>query len=474
MGFLSSLNFGTLNKEIVLRNWGKISYTALHWFNAIAQPFFMPKILLVTVGGSPQPILTAIKTLKPDRVIFICSDGVQGSKAQIIGKGTPCEIRKGEEVKKLPNIPIHLSLSNFQSDTDLALIQNPDDLSECYCLVSNTIRTLQQDFPDCQILADYTGGTKTMSAALAMVGIDCDINLHVTTSTTRENLLKVERGEATERTSTIAIAAERKIEQFLPLLLQQYNYAAAIAELNNLLQLGLPSEAKQRIRILRDCCIGFDAWDRFAHADAWDALQFYMKSQEIQSCGLFLKRVMNSRTAIDEEFKAPVGIKGHGYEVVQDLLLNAARRAIQERYDDAVGRLYRAIELLAQIRLWQAHEIKTGDVVLQKIPESLRAEPLLHSERDKIQLALTQSYLLLSKLPDEPLGRAYQQQAAKIQDVLQIRNYSILAHGFQPITEAEYLKFSSIVVSFIEKSIAMLVSEKQQFQPVQFPQYLNL
>ena len=243
----------------------------------------MHKILLVSVGGSPQPILTTIKTLQPDRVIFICSDGAKGSKSQIIGKGTPCEIRKGEEVKKLPNIPTHLGLSNFQPDTDILLIQNPDDLGECYCLISSTIRKLKQDFHKCQILADYTGGTKTMSAALAMVGIDYDINLYVTTNTTRENLFRVERGEATERTSTTAIAVERKIEQFLPLLLQQYNYAGAIAELNNLLQLELPSEAKQRIRILRDCCIGFDAWDRFAHADAWDSTPESIKHQEFYS-----------------------------------------------------------------------------------------------------------------------------------------------------------------------------------------------
>ncbi|NHC34315.1 TIGR02710 family CRISPR-associated CARF protein [Scytonema millei] len=432
----------------------------------------MPKILLVTVGGSPQPILTAIEALQPDRVIFICSDGSKGSKTQIIGNGTPCEIRRGEEVKKLPNIPTYLGLSNFHPDTDLILIQ-PDDLSECYRQISSTIRTLQQDFPNYQILVDYTGGTKTMSAALAMAGIDYDLNLHITTSTTRENLFRVERGETTERASTIAISVERKIEQFLPLLLQQYNYAGAIAELKNILQLELPNETKQRIRILRDCCAGFDAWDRFAHVDAWDLLQSYMKKPEIQPSALFLKRVMHSRAAIDEKFKAPDGIKGHGYEVVQDLLLNAERRATQERYDDAVGRLYRAIELLAQIRLWQAYKVKTGDVDLQNLPESLHADLLLNCDRGKIQLALTQSYLLLSKLPDEPLGKAYQEQAAKIQDVLQIRNYSILAHGFQPITKTDYQKFSGVVVSFIQNSIAMLVPEKQQFQPVQFLQNLN-
>jgi hypothetical protein len=58
----------------------------------------MPKILLVTVGGSFQPIVTAIGTLSPDRVIFICSDGDKGSKSQVIGEGT---LAKWDAVRKL-------------------------------------------------------------------------------------------------------------------------------------------------------------------------------------------------------------------------------------------------------------------------------------------------------------------------------------------------------------------------------------
>jgi len=40
----------------------------------------MQKILLITVGGSHQPIITSIQELKPDRVVFICSDDSNGSK----------------------------------------------------------------------------------------------------------------------------------------------------------------------------------------------------------------------------------------------------------------------------------------------------------------------------------------------------------------------------------------------------------
>ncbi|QDL09806.1 hypothetical protein DP113_19570 [Brasilonema octagenarum UFV-E1] len=164
----------------------------------------MPKLLLVTVGGSFQPIVTAIHTLQPERIIFIASDGDKGSKSQVIGEGTPCEVRRGSEViDRLPNIPAQVGLGDrFQPERDLILIQNPDDLSECYLKIHQCIRHLQQQAPDDEILADYTGGTKTLSAALVLAAVDNGISLYLTIATSRENLVKVERGEATRLVDT--------------------------------------------------------------------------------------------------------------------------------------------------------------------------------------------------------------------------------------------------------------------------------
>ena len=162
----------------------------------------MPKILLVTVGGSFQPIITAIHSLQPDRVIFIASDGDKGSKSQVIGEGTPCEVRRGAEViERLPNIPTQVELGDrFQPKRDLILVQNPDDLSECYPKIHAFIRNLQQEASH-EIMADYTGGTKTLSAAFVMAALDCGISLYLTIAA-RDNLVKVERGEITQRVDT--------------------------------------------------------------------------------------------------------------------------------------------------------------------------------------------------------------------------------------------------------------------------------
>jgi CRISPR-associated protein (TIGR02710 family) len=330
-------------------------------------------------------------------------------------------------------------------------------------------------------MADYTGGTKTMSVALVMTSLDLGVDVYLTTGTTRENLIRVERGERIRKVAIASVTAQRKIEQFLPLYLQQYNYPAAIVELENLLQtMELSPEDKKRVEELLDCCSGFDAWDRFEHAAAWSFLEPYLGRTEIQPAALFLKRVMSSREAfcpaVNDDFNAPAKIKGHGYEIVQDLVLNAERRAKLKRYDDAVARLYRALELLAQVRLWEKYQIKTGDVDIQKLPESLhdKYESMRSLESKKIEIALTKSYKLLSELPDEPLGLLYKGKENAITDALKNRNYSILAHGLHPVTATNYHTFAGVVVPFIQAGIASVIPPKSAFQPVQFSQTISI
>ncbi len=163
----------------------------------------MSKILIVTIGGSFQPIVTAIRSLQPVRIIFIASDGDKGSKSQVIGADTPCEIRRGAEIiERLPNIPTQVELGDkFQAERDLILLQNPDNLGECYLGATKCIRKLQQN-PNAEIIADYTGGTKTMSAALVLAAVDCGIPLYLTVAGARENLIKFERGESTQLVNT--------------------------------------------------------------------------------------------------------------------------------------------------------------------------------------------------------------------------------------------------------------------------------
>jgi CRISPR-associated protein (TIGR02710 family) len=426
-------------------------------------------ILLITVGGSHQPIATAIRSLEPDRTIFICSDGSKGSQSQVLGTGKPCEMRRGMEVvERLPNIPTQVGLGDrFNPAKDVVLLQSPDDLSECYQAISAKIRALKAETPGVTLFADYTGGTKTMSLAMGLAALDYDITLYLTTGATRPNLIRIEQGEATGRAATASVTVERQLQQVLPKFFQQYNYSAAIAELQYLLnQVSLSNEEQQQVRRLQALSKGLDAWDRFDHNMAWMLLKPYMK--DFQALGQFLKRVLASRAAIDETFKPSEGTTGHGYEVIEDLLLNAERRSHRCRYDDAVGRLYRALELLVQMRLKLKYGLKTEDIDRSLLPAKVAEH--YAKVQGKLQMPLQRSYKLITEFENDPLGDLYERQAGALQNILKVRNKSLYAHGFEPISESEFAEVDEVMGGFIRKGIQVCIEPRfQKVLSVQFP-----
>lgn len=429
----------------------------------------MPKTLLITVGGSHQPILTAINQSKPDRIIFVCSK--DSSDKLVIGKDKPCEVRRdGKVVERLPNIPTQLNLTNFDADKDMIVVSNPDDLTECYLSIKDTMTQLLLQSPQVAIQVDYTGGTKTMSVALALAALDHDTPLFLTTGA-RTNTIKVTEGEFTRRIRSSSVVAQRSLEKMIPALLEQYNFPAATAELQRIARTSeLDSAAEKNIQALHDLCAGFDAWDAFDHQRAWALLSRHMNREDIRELGLFLRRVIASRAQLDATFNSEGGSNGHGYEIVQDLLRNAERRAHQKRYDDAVGRLYRALELLVQIRL-QHHSIMTEDVDIDNVPETYRAQ-LQSRYEGQITIGIVESYDLLSHFSDDPLGSIYQKQRSQIQDVLQLRNKSLFAHGFTPLSQANFQRCHQTLGNFILEGITAIVSDKVNMPP-QFPQKLS-
>ena len=421
----------------------------------------MPQILFVTVGGSHQPIVSAISALAPDRVIFICSDG--GSDKQVVGDGKPCEVRQnGNVVERLPNIPTQLNLENFNSDTDVIRVQ-ADDLKDIYEKISLVMRELSSQ-PQNDLKVDYTGGTKTMSVGLALAALDNGCKLHLTTGQ-RTNIIKIDQGELTRRVRSSSVVVRRTLDMLVPAFQKMYNYPALLSEMQRLRNgAELDESLEKQCSRIHDLSIAFESWDTFDHCKALNSLKFYFSEEPIRNLGLFLKKVIASRAAIDSEAEKCESIKGNGYEIIIDLLLNAERRAYQKRFDDAVARLYRALEMLAQVHLRQKYDIRTSDVDLEKLPEDIQAGYRELSQ--PISLDLLKSYELLTQLNDETLGRVYKEQKSKLKDTLKIRNHSIMAHGFTPVTEKTYQDFHDLIKGFFTETTLL----ENDWQNYQFPQ----
>jgi CRISPR-associated protein (TIGR02710 family) len=410
----------------------------------------MSTILVVTVGGSCQPVITAITDYQPQYVYFVASEGARGSRPTVDGTGAPCKGRTPAEDG--PSIVAQTGLTDAQYA--VRTVSDPDSLQECYAVIQGVLREAMDANLNCRYVADYTGGTKTMSVALAMAALEADWELSLVKGA-RTDLVKVVDGtEVAGLVNSWEVRARQRMEEARRLF-NDHHYAAAESLLGGILQAGAVSTSLQAtLREWIGLARGFDAWDRFDHGRAMAVLTPYQS--RIVPNYIFLKQIMKADK------------RSTGYEPAFDLLRNAERRAHQGRYDDAVARLYRASEMFAQIRLRQrTPSLNSSNLDLALLPDHLREryDPLRDGDDGKIKLGLRQDYELLAAL-DDPVGVAYQAISKNLLNGLSARNNSILAHGEKPLAESDYRTFASLIKTLFESACAQL---KIKIDAPQFP-----
>lgn len=415
----------------------------------------MKTILLLTVGGSHVPIINAVREYQPDFTYFICSCGQRGSEKTIDGAGKPCgDLRKCPHChaplgKAEESISHRLKLRPDQYGK--ILLDDPDDLDECYQKLSALFKEIcaQEDNP-CRIVANYTGGTKTMSVTLALLGVitpGCELSLN---KGLRKDLIKVITGDVPVSVDKWNIFAQMQLDTARGAL-ANFDYSGTNDILAQISKRPLEKGLQGRVIYLRQLCRAFDAWDKFKHREAMDLLAL-LGGKTLAPYLIALKRIAGAIKSC------------HGYEKVMDLVLNSRRRASQQRYDDAVARLYRAIELLAQIRLLKDKGIDSADVKLEQLPESLGQAYQARQKDGRIAIGLAEDYGLLEKLND-PIGQLFAQQKNKILEAIKKRNFSILAHGLTPITEDDFLRVSMALSGFIDQAFNLIPIGQDQYIP---------
>lgn len=472
----------------------------------------MSTVLILTLGTSPEPIINCISSLRPDRVVFLCSSESQKLVELVLNK-----------------VPV----PDFQAERDLVVLQQRlvgkdsdevdnelDQLDRVYLRALDLFERVRDEDRGCRIIADYTGGTKTMTTGLAMAAIDdgaVELNLTISQRTTNETkasqfnydsageilssilqetslnamqagVLKKLSGllpafkemaqnsrhstvtgySAPVAVSTAAIHAKRLRDRELPALLKRHDYEAARQAVRRVQGISSPDPVTRSwLRKLEKALVALDAWDRFDHRHALEVLQGLGDTSHWETLLLPLKRVIASRRLLDREAELQrwSQMRGHGLEAVEDLLRNAERRAGQDRYDDAVGRLYRAMELTEQLLLKVdvcdqvgPDGIDTSDVLLDRLPGAIQVEWRTKAERknkDQVKgfkIALAEGFDLLAGL-GHPTGLAWHHRRQELVNALKRRNSSLFAHGFRPIDYSAWREMSQCLSSFLEEAI---------------------
>jgi len=397
----------------------------------------MKKAMLISVGGTPEPIIKSINTYSPDLVYFIPS---QASITQI-----------GEITAKTRITPAQIKTK---------IVEDHQSLVSAFKTASEMIKELKGDH---EIWIDYTGGTKSMSAGLVIAGLNEGCNFVYVGAVNdkgrnKEGLGIVKAGfeDVLPQANPYELFAKPETNRAIDLF-NRYQFAAALNNFDSAIEKIQDEGEKERLRILRELTDAYSSWDKFKvfktrkesiinilKRNLSDQRKLYKISVEKEPD--FVEQVeknieyLNLRFGDDKRY------------IIADLLNNASRRIEEGKYDDAVARLYRTIELIAQTRLKELSlidEKKLKDnrvfaIILRALEKKLDKGTIENYKKGQrqedlnkgvIKIGLSKDYELLADLDDE-LGKKFiedSKEAENLHNLLNARNSSILAHGLEPV-----------------------------------------
>lgn len=401
------------------------------------------RILVMTVGTGVGPdkekkvrslahgLLQSIKHYNPNQIIYF------GSKESKETMDMVETIAKEQQIC-LPSVKKRIILEDI------------DHFDKCMKQMQDEIEDLRNELNNPEIIMDYTSGTKTMTAAIVVLSILYHLKLSLI-SGKRSSDSVVQSGTENIQTQNPYRAYDKLLIGKLVEAINYYRFNTARQYLNQIVD--LPSEKKEYYEHIIE---GYDAWDKFDHKRAFDELWKITRDQDPDGLFNANKEFLGKLLKIEDPAS-----KSEFY--VADLVNNAKRRFEEEKYDDAVARLYRTIELIEQYLLKRLYNIQTDRVdlnilsekgVSQKYIEELKA---LQDDRGQIKIGLKRGYEILEKLGNK-IGKRYMEDS-RLQDLLRKRNESILAHGTKPVTkeDCEALK------SAIEEYVAAAFSDANKY-----------
>ena len=402
----------------------------------------MPVLLILTVGGAPEPIAASLLCREPEpveRAVFICSTD---SRASL---GLDFEIRPPVQH---PLRPTALALAREQGcdlrpgQYEVMTVSNHQDLTRCVEEIRRTldrqVRNWLSRGPEFLVISDITGGTKCMSVALGLVARrwQCLFRYVGGQERTREGVGIVINGKEQVvycKNPWDALGFEVAEQAFA--IFEAGDFAAAARLLETAKRRTGAPHITRAFAAAEAITAGFAAWDHFDHRLAEPRLRDALKGSHDLAWFLGEERAAAIRRDVEAWLeRIPVAMPDPrpSRELLIDLLANARRRRREMRFDDAVARLYRAVELMAQVRLAD-YGIDTKAVPLDRIPDACGPDFLAAAHDGVVACGLQASYKLLVCLGDE-LGAAFVRlMPLNHGSLLEMRNNSILAHGFQPV-----------------------------------------
>lgn len=402
--------------------------------------------VLVSVGGTSVPIVHVLQQHRPLHVWYFCSDGSRAVADQI-----------------------HARL-DWHPDRDFIEVERFEELGPCYLALRKGIPELLRKWrvrPE-EVLVDYTGGTKTMSAALVLAAVEQLQHFSYVGGEQREKaglgVVLEGRARVVYQANPWAELAIREIERARDLW--QACLFDAAAEVLRSVALRVPH--RLRFEAIATLCDGLAARHRLDFRGAVKRLHEATGRLRPMFEGVAVSGPL--AVAVDSQAICSECAKPEANAILlRELLDNALRTADQGRYEDAAARLYRAMEMQGQLWLTEATDGlflngRCSPENLDRLPAALRTLPFCQpDDHGRIRLGLEEVFRALAALGHER-ARAIvadldrRDSAGKPQSrwrsATEKRNTSILAHGVTPIGHDGFEQMCHIATEFLGFDLA--------------------
>lgn len=265
------------------------------------------------------------------------------------------------------------------------------------------------DRNDCEVVVGFTGGTKCMTAAVALQASrwPCRFSYVGGTERTKGGVGVVVSGgeKVVHQANPWDALGHRAVEEFV-VLSDQRAFAVAQRVAQEAERAVSRPERKREATALEQLAAAFAAWDRLDHKTSLNRLEGLRRSANDLRAVLGSERAVRLLAELERartHLQALTDATPRSEHHVRDLLANARRRREEGRFEEGVARLYRASEAVAQVALTR-HELATIDAVpLERVPEPVRPEwSARANDEGCVKLGPQDAWRLLRELQDPP------------------------------------------------------------------------
>ena len=407
--------------------------------------------MIMTVGFQKEPIILSILCMKPRKVILLHTDG---------SRPTALAVETDPDIQSMGVEITPLFITEYDASENYRIIKE-----QALPRVLNVEKTV----------IDPTAGRKVMVASLALAAFYMRFPMVY--------IHGIEQGGVvfpfTERLRFIENPFDVFGDTELDLIQEQFNchlYEAAINTCKQLERKVRDGATLAKVSHVRKLIEVYLDWDAFLHSSVrenrrlspllnkrlehimaeFDRLGYQEHLPDNVEANLeFLKKLddtWRNKQNIVDKFR------------LADIFASALRREKQKKYDDAVARLYRCLEMCSAIRLielgladpaepdYEAFSSRIG-----KTTEWIKNEfkKRKHRELPLEKLALDNQMTLLG-MAGEDIANIYEDMKRKeggAESLMDIRNRSILAHGTNPVPEDRWPRFKAKTEAIIRKTM---------------------